>query len=278
MALKKYKPTTPGRRGMTGYDFKEITVSEPYKPLIEFIKNRAGRNKTGRMTVRHRGSGAKRMYRKLDFKQDKYNITCEVETIEYDPYRTARIALVKYLDGERRYILVPDQVEVGTKLVSSDKTKIKPGNRMVLENIPAGIAIHNIELNLGQGGKLVRSAGVSATMVTVDDKYAQIKLPSGEVRLINKKCHASIGVIGNEEHQNMKLGKAGRKRHMGIRPTVRGKAKNIREHPHGSGEGACPIGMKYPKTPWGKHALGVKTRNNKRTDKFIVQRRKVRGK
>jgi large subunit ribosomal protein L2 len=274
MAIKKYKPITNGRRNMTGYSFEEITVSSPYKPLVEFIKSRAGRNKSGRMTVRHQGSGVKKLYRKIDFKQDKYNISGVVETIEYDPYRTARIALIKYPDGERRYILVPNKVEIGTKIVSSEKAKAKPGNRMALENIPAGMAIHNIELNLGQGGKLVRSAGVSATMVTVDEKYAQIKLPSGEIRLINKKCHASIGVIGNEDHQNIKIGKAGRKRHMGIRPTVRGKAKNVREHPHGSGEGGCPIGLKYPKTPWGKHALGVKTRNNKRTDKFVLVHRK----
>jgi len=273
MALKTYKPTTPGRRGMTGYDFKEITAKKPYKPLTEFLKCRAGRAQNGRMTVRHKGSGVKRLYRKIDFKQDKYNIQGVIETIEYDPYRTARIALVKYVDGERRYILCPNQLKVGDPVVSSDKTKLKPGNRMALEYIPAGVAVYNIELNLGQGGKLVRSAGTSAHLVTIDGKYAQIKLPSGEIRLINKKCHASIGVIGNEEHQNIKLGKAGRKRWMGIRPTVRGKAKNIREHPHGSGEGACPIGLKYPKTPWGKHALGKKTRANKRTDKFIVKNR-----
>jgi len=274
MALKIYKPTTPGRRGMTGYDFQELTVDKPYKPLTMFIKNRAGRSKIGRMTVRHQGGGAKRMYRKVDFKQDKYNVQGVIETIEYDPYRTARIALVKYADGERRYILVPSQLKVGDKIISAEKAKLKPGNRMELANIPAGMAIHNIELNLGQGGKLVRSAGVSASVVMVDDKYAQVKMPSGEVRLILKKCHASIGSIGNEEHQNMKIGKAGRKRHMRVRPTVRGKAKNVREHPHGSGEGGCPIGMKYPKTPWGKHALGVKTRNNKRTDKFIIKKRK----
>jgi len=274
MGLKTYKPTTPGRRGMTGYDFKEITVSKPFKPLTESLKRRAGRARNGRMTVRHQGGGVKRLYRKIDFKQDKYGINGIVETVEYDPYRTARIALVKYVDGERRYILVPNQLKVGDKIVSADKTKIKPANRMCLENIPVGMAIHNIELNLGQGGKMVRSAGVSASVVTVDEKYAQIKLPSGEIRLINRKCHASIGVIGNEEHQNMKIGKAGRKRLMGVRPTVRGKAKNVREHPHGSGEGASPIGMKYPKTPWGKHALGVKTRRNKRTNKFIIKGRK----
>jgi len=274
MALKIYKPTTPGRRGMTGYDFKEITSKKPYKPLTEFLKCRAGRAQNGRMTTRHKGGGVKRLYRKIDFKQDKYNIQGVVETIEYDPYRTARIALIKYVDGERRYILCPNQLKVGDAVLSSDKTKLKPGNRMCLENIPSGIAIYNIELNLGQGGKLVRSAGTSASVVTTDKQYSQIKLPSGEIRLINKKCHASIGVIGNEEHQNIKLGKAGRKRLMGIRPTVRGKAKNVREHPHGSGEGGCPIGLKYPKTPWGKHALGTKTRSNKRTDRFIVKNRK----
>jgi large subunit ribosomal protein L2 len=273
MALKTYKPTTPGRRGMTGYDFKEITVSEPFKPLTEFLKKRAGRAQNGRMTVRHQGGGVKRLYRKIDFKQNKYEITGIVETIEYDPYRTARIALIKYADGERRYILVPNQLKVGDKIIASEKSKIKVGNRMCLENIPVGMAIHNIELNLGEGGKMVRSAGVSASIVSIDDNYAQIKLPSGEIRLINKKCHASIGIIGNEEHKNIKIGKAGRKRKMGIRPTVRGKAKNVREHPHGSGEGGSPIGMKYPKTPWGKHALGVKTRRNKRTNKFIIKRR-----
>jgi len=274
MPLKIYKPVTPGRRGMTGYDFSNLSDVEPYKPLLTYIKSRAGRNRSGRVTARHQGGGVKRMYRIIDFKQQKFNIPGIVETIEYDPYRTARIALVKYPDGERKYILAPGELKVGMEIVTGEKTKIKPGNRMCLKNIPSGVAIHNIELNLKEGGKLVRSAGLSGQVVSVEEVYAQVKLPSGEIRLINKDCYASIGVISNEDHQNINLGKAGRKRYLGIKPTVRGKAKNVREHPHGSGEGCTPIGMPSPKTPWGKKALGVKTRHNKRTDKFIIKRRK----
>ncbi len=275
MGIKKYKPVTPGRRQMTGYDFSEITEKKPYKKLTKTLISRAGRSSTtGRITVRHQGGGHKRRYRIIDFRQvEKLNVPGVVETIEYDPNRTARIALIKYIDGDRRYMLTAEGVVVGDDIICAEKAKIKSGNRMRIGNIPEGTQIYNLEIRLGKGGQIVRSAGTSATLMSLDTEMAQVKLPSGEVRLISKKCFASIGVVSNAEHSHIVIGKAGRNRWLGKRPTVRGKAMNIREHAHGSGEGGCPIGLKYPKTPWGKHALGVRTRTNKRTDKFILSSR-----
>lgn len=273
MAVKKYKPTTPGQRGMTGYTFEEITKSTPERSLIIHPRGHGGRDNTGRITIRHRGGGNRRYVRILDFKRDKQNIPARVAAIEYDPNRTARLALLNYADGEKRYIVAPLGIKVGDTLLSGPQAEIRPGNNLPLANIPVGTLVHNVELKPGKGGQLVRSAGESAQVLAKEGEYAQIRLPSGEVRLVSQVCFATIGQVGNLDHNNIKLGKAGRKRHMGIRPTVRGTAMSPRDHPHGGGEGRQPTGMPGPKTPWGRPARGYKTRRNKTTDKYIVRHR-----
>ena len=273
MPVKKYKPTTPGLRDMTGYTFDEITKDRPERSLIKPLRKSGGRNLYGRVTVRHRGGGARRQIRIVDFKRDKRGIPARVAAIEYAPNRTARLALLFYVDGEKRYILAPLDLRVGDTVISGPSVDVRPGNSLPLANIPVGTLVHNIELKEGRGGQLVRSAGGSAQLLAKEGDYAQIRLPSGEVRLVRQKCFATIGQVGNVEHSNVKLGKAGRKRHMGIRPTVRGTAMSPRDHPHGGGEGRQPIGMPGPKSPWGKPTLGYKTRRNKKTDQFIVRRR-----
>lgn len=274
MPIKVFKPTSPGRRDMSGYTFEEITKSKPEKSLTGGLRKRAGRNMRGKVTVRHRGGGSKRNYREIDFRRNKTGIAGRVDSIQYDPNRSARIALVVYPDGEKRYILAPLGLKVGDKVMSGANADIRPGNAMPLRNIPLGTTIHNIELYPGKGGQLVRSAGASAQLMAKDHPtLATVRLPSGEERYVSQECLATIGQVGNVEHGNIKLGKAGRKRHMGIRPTVRGSAMTPRDHPHGGGEGAAPIGMAGPKTPWGKPALGRRTRNNKATDKYIFRRR-----
>jgi len=273
VALKVYRPTSPGRRGMTGSTFEEITKSKPEKSLLLPLKKKAGRNSQGRITVRHRGGGAKRMLRILDFKRDKVGVPGRVAAIEYDPNRSANIALIYYADGEKRYILAPLGLNVGDSIKSGEDAEVKLGNTLPLKLIPSGTLIHNIELNRGRGGQLVRSAGVAAQLVVKEGEYALIRLPSGEVRRIRSECLATIGQVGNVDHQSIKLGKAGRKRWLGWRPTVRGSAMNPRDHPHGGGEGRSPIGMSGPKTPWGKPALGYRTRKAKASDKMIVKRR-----
>ncbi len=274
MPVKVFKPTSPGRRDMTGFSFEEITRTEPERSLVRGLRKQAGRNMRGKITVRHQGGGHKRLYREIDFKRDKLNVPARVSTIEYDPNRSARIALLVYADGEKRYILAPLGVKVGDQIVSSQKAEIRPGNTLPLRNIPLGTTIHNIEIYPGRGGQLVRSAGVSAQLMAKDHpQLATVRLPSGEERYIAQECRATIGQVGNVEHGNIKLGKAGRKRNMGVRPSVRGSAMTPRDHPHGGGEGASPIGMASPKTPWGKVALGKRTRNNKATDKYIFRRR-----
>jgi len=273
MAVKKYKPTTPGQRGMTGYTFEEITKSKPERALIKPLKKSGGRNVHGRITVRHRGGGHRRQLRMVDFKRDKVGIPAKVAAIEYDPNRTARLALLNYADGEKRYIIAPLDLKVGDTVLSGPTAEIRPGNSLPISNIPVGTMVHNIELYEGRGGQLVRSAGGSAQLLAKESDYAQVRLPSGEVRLIRQRCTATIGQVGNVDHGNIKLGKAGRKRHLGVRPTVRGSAMSPRDHPHGGGEGRQPIGMPSPKSPWGKPTLGKKTRRNKSTDKYIVHRR-----
>lgn len=273
MALKVYRPTSPGRRGMTGVTFEEITKTKPEKSLLQPLKRRAGRNNQGRITVRHRGGGAKRMLRLIDFKRDKIGIPGRVAAIEYDPNRSAYIALIYYVDGEKRYILAPLGLNVDDMINSGSGAEIKPGNTLPLKLIPGGTSIHNIELIRGRGGQLVRGAGTAAQLVTKEEGYALVRLPSGEVRRIRSECAATIGQVGNAEHQNITLGKAGRKRWLGWRPTVRGSAMSPRDHPHGGGEGRSPIGMPGPKTPWGKPALGFRTRKSKASDKMIVRRR-----
>ncbi|HQG89365.1 MAG TPA: 50S ribosomal protein L2 [Flexilinea sp.] len=277
MAVKIYKPITPGLRGMTGYTFEEITKDKPERSLIVIRKNHAGRNSDGRITVRHRGGGERRYIRIVDMRRDKIDVPAKVIAIEYDPNRTARIALVQYKDGEKRYILAPIGLKVNDSVVSGPKVEIRTGNAMPISNIPVGSTIHNIEMKPGKGGQLVRAAGSSAQLLAKEGDYAQIRLPSGEVRLILQICYATIGQLGNLDHSNVKLGKAGRKRHLGIRPTVRGTAMSPRDHPHGGGEGRQPVGMPGPKTPWGKPALGYKTRSNKKTDKYIVRRRNAKS-
>ena len=277
MAVKIYKPITPGLRGMTGYTFEEITKNKPERSLIVIRKNHAGRNSDGRITVRHRGGGERRYIRIVDMRRDKIDVPAKVIAIEYDPNRTARIALVQYKDGEKRYILAPIGLKVNDSVVSGPKVEIRTGNAMPISNIPVGSTIHNIEMKPGKGGQLVRAAGSSAQLLAKEGDYAQIRLPSGEVRLILQICYATIGQLGNLDHSNVKLGKAGRKRHLGIRPTVRGTAMSPRDHPHGGGEGRQPVGMPGPKTPWGKPALGYKTRSNKKTDKYIVRRRNAKS-
>jgi len=273
MAIKVYKPTTPSRRGMSGYSFEEISRSKPEKSLLAPLSKRAGRNFRGKITVRHRGGGHKRRYRIIDFKRNKLGIPARVATIEYDPNRTARIALLHYADGEKRYIIAPLGLKVGDQVMSGPDADVRLGNALPLRRIPLGTIIHNIELTIGKGGQLVRSAGTGAQLVAKEGKYAQVRLPSGEVRLIHLDCMATIGQVGNVEHGIIKLGKAGRKRWMGRRPHTRGSAMTPRDHPHGGGEGKAPVGMPGPKTPWGKPTLGYKTRRNKSTNKYIVRRR-----
>ena len=273
MPIQKYKPTTPGRRGMSALTNEEITASKPEKSLLAPLKSHGGRNNTGRITTRHQGAGHKRAYRIIDFKRNKDDIPAKVATIEYDPNRNANIALINYLDGEKRYIIAPKGLKVGDKIVAGSNVDIKTGNALPIMNIPVGTVIHNIELRPGKGGSLARSAGSSAQILGREGNYVMIRLSSGEQRRVLGTCMATIGVVGNEDSNLVKLGKAGRKRHMGIRPTVRGSVMNPNDHPHGGGEGRAPIGRKGPVTPWGKPALGYKTRNNKRTDKFIVRRR-----
>ena len=274
MPIKKYNPTSPARRFMTVSTFDEITKTEPERSLLEPMNKTGGRNSYGRITVRHRGGGNRRKYRVIDFKRNKIG-TATVIGVEYDPNRSANIALVEYEDGERRYILAPLGVTDGTKIVTNPEgADIKPGNAMHIANIPVGTLIHNIELRPGKGGQLVRTAGASAQLMAKEDKYSQVRLPSGEVRLIAMNCMATIGQVGNIEHENINIGKAGRKRHMGWRPTVRGSVMNPNDHPHGGGEGRAPVGRPGPVTPWGKPALGLKTRKKKNlNDKFIVKRR-----
>jgi large subunit ribosomal protein L2 len=273
MAVKKYKPTSPGMRDRTGYTFEEITKSEPERSLIVERRKRGGRNAQGRITVRHRGGGHRRKIRLVDFKRNKWDIPARVVAIEYDPNRTARLALLNYVDGEKRYILAPVGLQVGDMVMSGANAEIRPGNSLPISNIPTGTMIHNVELKEGRGGQLVRSAGGAAQLLAKEGDYAQVRLSSGEVRLVRQGCYATIGQVGNLDHSNIKLGKAGRKRHLGIRPTVRGSAMNPNDHPHGGGEGRSPVGMPGPKTPWGKPTLGAKTRRNKKTDKYIIRRR-----
>jgi large subunit ribosomal protein L2 len=273
MAVKKYKPVTPGQRGMTGYTFEEITKSEPERSLIVSLPSHAGRNAYGRVTVRHRGGGVRRYVRMVDFKREKHGIPAKVAAIEYDPGRTARLALLFYADGEKRYIIAPMGIKVGDTLFSGPTAEIRPGNCLPISNIPVGTMVHNIEIQLGKGAQLVRSAGTAAQLLAKEGEFAQVRMPSGEVRLIRQVCYATIGQVGNLDHSNIKLGKAGRSRHLGIRPTVRGSAMSPRDHPHGGGEGRQPIGKPGPRSPWGKPTLGYKTRKNKQTDKYIVRRR-----
>jgi large subunit ribosomal protein L2 len=273
MGVKKLKPTTPGRRHMSVLTFEEITKKEPEKRLIEPLKKHAGRNNQGRITTRHRGGGNKRFYRIIDFRRNKHGIPAKVVAIEYDPNRTAFIALLQYKDGEKRYILAPLGLKVGDIVQSGPGSPIRVGNALPLREIPLGTQIHNIELYPGRGGQLVRAAGAAAQLVAKGDRYVQVRLPSGEVRMILAECLATIGQVGNVDHANVSIGKAGRRRHMGWRPAVRGSAMTPRDHPHGGGEGKAPIGLPHPKTPWGKPALGYRTRRNKKTDRFIVRRR-----
>jgi large subunit ribosomal protein L2 len=273
MALKGYRPTSPGRRGMTGATFEEITKTKPEKSLVLPLKKKAGRNTQGKITVRHRGGGAKRRLRILDFRRDKLGIPGRVVAIEYDPNRSTRIALISYADGEKRYILAPVGLDVDSVIKSGSDAEIKPGNALPLKLIPTGTLIHNIELEAGGGGQLARSAGTAAQLMAKEGKYALVRLPSGELRRIRGDCLATIGQLGNVDHRSINLGKAGRKRWIGLRPTVRGTAMTPRDHPHGGGEGRAPIGLPGPKTPWGKPAMGYKTRKPKASDKLIVKRR-----
>lgn len=273
MGIKKYKPTSPAMRWATGYDFSELTASKPRKSLTVALKKSGGRNSYGRITIRRQGGGHKRRYRIIDFKRDKYDIPANVLTIEYDPNRTARIALVKYQDGEERYVLCPIGLKVGDQVMSGKQAEIKVGNSMPLENIPPGIPIHNVELHAGRGGIIARSAGNSCSIMAKEGEYAHIKMPSGEIRLFKRECFATIGQMGNVEHDAISLGKAGRSRHMGIRPCSRGVVQNPVDHPMGGGEGKSS-GGRHPCTPWGKPTKGYKTRKTKSSDKYIVKRRK----
>ena len=274
MGIKKYNPTTPGLRGMTSSTFEEITTDKPEKGLTVTVKKHSGRNVRGKITVRHRGGGTRLRYRIIDFKRNKDDIPAKVKTIEYDPGRSANIALLYYADGEKRYIVAPKKLKVGDTVISGESADIVEGNALPLKNIPVGTVIHNIEMKPGKGAQMVRSAGVKAQLMAKDGNYAQVRLPSGEVRMVRIECRATIGEVGNEDHSNIKIGKAGRKRHMGIRPTVRGSVMNPNDHPHGGGEGKAGIGRDGPVTPWGKPALGYKTRKkNKPSNKYIVKRR-----
>ena len=275
MAIKNMKPTTPGQRGMSRLHNVEITTNKPEKSLLVSKSNKAGRNNQGRITVRHQGGGEKRKYRLIDFKRNKFDIVGTVATIEYDPNRSANIALINYIDGEKRYIIAPKGLKVGMKIVSGENVDIKVGNALPLMNIPEGTLVHNIELQPGKGAEIARSAGASAQILGKEGKYVLIRLASGEVRKVLGTCMATIGEVGNEDYSLVKIGKAGRKRHMGVRPTVRGSVMNPNDHPHGGGEGRAPIGRSGPMTPWGKPALGYKTRKkNKKSDKLITKRRK----
>ena len=275
MPIKTYKATTNGRRGMTGLTYEEITTNKPYRALLEPKHKHAGRGNTGRVTTRHQGGGVKRMYRIIDFKRNKDNVPAKVATIEYDPNRSANIALLNYQDGEKRYIIAPKDLKVGMTVISGDAQDIKTGNAMQLKNIPDGTFVHNVELKPGKGGQLARAAGTSAQLLGTDGDYTIIRLSSGETRKILSVCRATVGVVGNGDHNLVNLGKAGRTRHMNIRPTVRGSVMNPVDHPHGGGEGRSPIGRKSPMTPWGKKAMGVKTRRNKQAStKLIIHRRK----
>jgi large subunit ribosomal protein L2 len=273
MALKVYKPTTPSRRGMTGHSFEEITKTKPEKALLSPLTKKAGRNFRGKITVRHHGGGHKRRYRIIDFRREKYGVPARVASVEYDPNRSARIALLVYADGEKRYILAPVGLTVGDQVMSGPDADLRVGNALPLERIPLGTVVHNIELYEGRGGQLARAAGTSAQLLAKENEYVQLRLPSGEVRSVRDKCMATIGQVGNTEHGNVSLGKAGRKRWLGFRPHTRGSAMTPRDHPHGGGEGKAPIGMPGPKSPWGRPTLGAKTRRNKDTDKYIIRRR-----
>ncbi len=272
MPLRSYKPTSPGRRFMTRSTFEELTTDEPHKPLLEPLKRGSGRNSQGRLTVRHRGGGEKRAYRIIDFKRDKWGVPARIATVEYDPNRSARIGLLHYRDGEKRYMLLPLGLKVGDVVVSGPEAEARVGNALPLANIPLGTTIHNIELVPGKGGQIVRSAGAAAQLLAKEEDSAQVRLPSGEVRRISLRCVATVGQVGNLDHENQSLGKAGRARHMGLRPEVRGVVMNPRDHPHGGGEGKSPTGMP-PKTPWGQPAMGYRTRRNKTTGRLIVRSR-----
>lgn len=276
MALKKFKPVTPGRRQMSMASFEEITTNEPEKSLIKILKRHSGRNNSGQITCRHRGGGEKKFYRIIDFKggTDKMNMVAKIQTIEYDPYRTCYIMLVNYKDGEKRYQIAPLDIKVGEEIVAGEKGKIKTGNRMQLSYIPVGFGIYNVELKPGKGGQMGRSAGASIKLVSLEGDYAQVQMQSGETRLVNKDCYASIGQVGNIDHNNIVYGKAGRRRHMGWKPTVAGSAMIPKDHPHGGGKGHTSIGLIHPKTPWGMPALGYKTRTRKYTDRMIVKDRR----
>lgn len=276
MALKRVRPTSPGRRDAVRPDFQELTTRTPFKALTKGKSHTGGRNSRGKITVYHRGGGAKQSWRDVDFKRDKSGIPCRVETIEYDPNRSARIALVVYADGARRYMLVPNGLKVNDKLMSGPDADIRVGNALPLANIPTGTQVHNIELQPGKGGQMCRGAGTGAQLLARDDRFAMLRLPSGQIRRVPSTCSATIGTVGNMDHKNQKKGKAGANRHLGKRPTVRGSAMNPVDHPHGGGEGHAPIGMKHPKTPWGKPALGPKTRRRWHTDVFIVRDRRAK--
>ena len=273
MAVKNFKPYSPGRRFMTVANFEEITTDKPERSLVERLKKHGGRNQQGRLTVRHQGGGHKRLYRVIDFKRNKDGVSAKVATIEYDPNRSARIALLHYADGEKRYILAPDGLKIGDTLMSGADADIKTGNTLPLKNIPVGTTIHNIEMKIGKGAQLVRSAGASAQLMAKEGDYALLRLPSGELRKVHVNCRATIGQVGNLEHENVSIGKAGRSRWLGIRPANRGVAMNPIDHPHGGGEGRSPVGRKHPVTPWGKVAMGARTRKKKASDKLIVKRR-----
>jgi large subunit ribosomal protein L2 len=273
MGIRKYKPTSPGRRGMSGDTFEDITKDTPERSLIVELRKKGGRNAQGKITVRHRGGGSMRQYRKIDFKREKHGIPARVTAIEYDPNRSARIALLTYADGEKRYIVAPQGLRVGDSVMSGPNAEVRLGNCLPLENMPLGTVVHCVEFRLGQGAQMARSAGSSVQLLAKEGDYATLRLPSGEMRKVRQSCYAVVGQVGNVDHSNIKLGKAGRKRHLGIRPTVRGSAMSPRDHPHGGGEGRQPIGKPGPRSPWGKPTLGKKTRNNKRSDQFIVRRR-----
>ena len=277
MPVKVYKPTTPSRRGMSVLTFEEITAKKPERSLLVSLKKHSGRNSYGRITVRHKGGGVRRKYRLIDFKRNTTDVEATVVSIEYDPNRSANIALIQYEDGKKAYIIAPDKLSVGDKIRSSVEADIKPGNCLPLEFIPLGTLVHNVEMHPGKGAQLVRAAGMYAQVMAKENGYAQLRLPSGEVRMIALNCKATVGTVGNSDHENVNLGKAGRKRHMGIRPTVRGSVMNPCDHPHGGGEGKSPVGRPGPVTPWGKPAMGYKTRSKKnKSDKFIVKRRNAK--
>ncbi len=273
MAVKVYKPTSPGRRGMTGYSFEELSPVKPERKLMQERRGHGGRNFRGTVTVRHRGGGVKRQYRAIDFRRDKFGVAARVRSIQYDPNRTARIALLVYSDGEKRYIIAPLDLHVGDQVMSGPNAEVRVGNTLPLKNIPIGTLVHNVELKAGRGGQMARSAGASAQLLAKEGDYITLRLPSGEMRKVRQECMATVGQVGNLDHGNVKLGKAGRKRYLGIRPTVRGTAMSPRDHPHGGGEGRQPVGKPGPRSPWGRPTRGYKTRRNKESDQYIVRRR-----